>query len=243
MIHLKLDATDSTNSYLKDLVREGKPRNWTVVSARQQTRGRGQQGAFWFSDIDKNLTFSILIMDTGLRATEQFLLNCAVSIGMLKVLKSLNIPRLKVKWPNDIMSGSSKLAGILIENSLIRDSIAHSIVGIGLNVNQDLFPAELAGAVSMKERTGEHYNLEDLLDRLITHIKEEMLSLETSQFEKLRSEYAENMYRKNAPSMFKLPGGKPFVAEIRGVTNSGLLILRDEDGKDAHYAHKEVEYL
>ena len=243
MIHFKLDATDSTNSYLKELVREGVPRNWTVVSTRQQISGRGQQGAIWFSDTGKNLTFSILIKDVGLKATDQFLLNCAISHGIFKIMKAREIPRLKVKWPNDIMSGSSKLAGILIENSLINDSIAHSIVGIGLNVNQEEFPPYLPDAISMKKRTQEHYDLDEILEALVGSIKEEIELIESGQYETLRTNYTERMYRRNAPHMFRIPGGEPFMAQIKGTTEKGLLVLKKEDGTLAHYAFKEIEYL
>lgn len=243
MIHFKLDATNSTNSYLKELVREGELHNWTVVSAREQTRGRGQQGASWFSDEAKNLTFSVLINDTGLKATDQFLLNCAISTGMFRVLKSYEIPRLKVKWPNDIMSGSSKLAGILIENSLINDRIAYSIVGIGLNVNQEEFPSDLPYATSMKQRTRKHYNRDELLEELIESFKREIDLIRSGQYVLLRKNYTEQMYRRKTPRMFRTPGGQPFMAQIEGTTEKGLLILSKEDGSIAHYAFKEIEYL
>jgi BirA family biotin operon repressor/biotin-[acetyl-CoA-carboxylase] ligase len=243
MIHFKLDATNSTNSYLKELVHEGVPRNWTVVSAREQRQGRGQQGAVWFSDKSKNLTFSILIKEVGLIASDQFLLNCAVSNGIFKAMQTYETPRVKVKWPNDIMSGSSKLAGILIENSLVSDRITHSIVGIGLNVNQDEFPPYLPDAVSMKQRTGKNYNLDAILESLVKSIKLEIGLIETGQYEALRQNYAEHMYRRNSPHMFRVPFGQPFLAEIRGATDKGLLILRKEDGSESNYAFKEIEYL
>ena len=243
MIHFKLDATDSTNSYLKELVREGVPRNWTVVSTREQIQGRGQQGAVWFSDTGKNLTFSILIKKTGLKASDQFLLNCAVSHGIFKVMQAFEIPRIKVKWPNDIMSGSSKLAGILIENSLVNDRITHSIVGIGLNVNQEGFPSYLPHAVSMKQRTQKNYDLDAILESLVESIKEEIGLIEMGQYETLRLNYAEHMYRRNVPHMFRVPSGQPFLAEIMGTTDKGLLVLRTEDGSEANYAFKEIEYL
>ena len=243
MIHFKLDATDSTNSYLKELVREGAPQNWTVVSTGQQMQGRGQQGAAWFSDTGKNLAFSILIKEIGLKASDQFLLNCAVSQGIFKALQAFDVPRLKVKWPNDIMSGSSKLAGILIENSLVSDRITHSIVGIGLNVNQEEFPPYLPDAVSMKQRTKNHYNLNAVLEALVESIKVEIGFIETGQYETLRANYNEHMYRRNVPHMFRVPSGQPFLAEITGTTDNGLLALRKEDGSEAHYAFKEIEYL
>lgn len=243
MIHFKLDATDSTNSYLKELIREGESQNWTVVSTSEQTRGRGQQGAVWFSDAGKNLTFSILIKGIGLKARDQFLLNCAISHGIFKVMDACEIPRLKVKWPNDIMSGSSKLAGILIENSLINDNIAQSVVGIGLNVNQEEFPSSLPYAVSMKQLTQQHYALDGILEQLVGSIKAEIGLIENGKYEILRANYQQHMYRRKSAHMFRMPGGDPFMAQIQGTTESGLLILRKEDDSLAHFAFKEIEYL
>ena len=243
MIYLKLDATDSTNSYLKDLIRNGDPVNWTVVSTSEQRQGRGQQGASWFSSRDKNLTLSILIRDTGLKASDQFLLNCAVSNGIHRVLEKHGIPRLKVKWPNDIMSGALKLAGILIENSLMHDRISHSIVGIGLNVNQDHFPLDLPQAVSMRQLTGKEFDLELILAELVESIKDQVALIESKQYDTLRRDYSKNMFRREIPHMFRVPGGASFIAKIEGTTDQGLLILRKEDESLSYFAFKEVEYL
>ena len=141
------------------------------------------------------------------------------------------------------MSGSSKLAGILIENSLVNDRITHSIVGIGLNVNQEEFPSYLPHAVSMKQRTQKNYDLDAILESLVKSIKLEIGLIETGQYEALRQNYAEHMYRRNSPHMFRVPSGQPFLAEIRGTTDKGLLILRKEDGSESNYAFKEIEYL
>ena len=141
------------------------------------------------------------------------------------------------------MSGASKLAGILIENSLINDRIAHSIVGIGLNVNQEEFPSSLPNAVSMKQLTQKHYALDGILEKLVGSIKAEIGLIESGKYEILRANYQERMYRRNSAHMFRIPGGDPFMAQIQGTTASGLLILRKEDDSLAHFAFKEIEYL
>ena len=243
MIHLKLDATDSTNSFLRELIREGSPESWTVVSAQRQTQGRGQQGSYWFSDESKNLTFSILIKDLGIRAKDQFLLNCAVSNGIFEALKAYGVPRIKVKWPNDIMSGSSKMAGKLIENSLMQDLISHSIVGIGLNVNQENFPEELPSAVSLFQLIGNTFDLDQVLSALVSSIQKEVKLITEGRGGVLRSKYEDVLFKRNIPHMFRLPGGRPFVGRILGVSDKGLLVLQKEDESIAHYAFKEIQYL
>ena len=243
MIHLKLDATDSTNSFLRELVRDGNPKNWTIVSTQRQTQGRGQQGADWFSDEFKNLTFSILVKDLTVKAKDQFLLSCAVSVGLFNALEQFGLPRLQVKWPNDIMSGSSKIAGILIENSVMNEYISHSIVGIGLNVNQDRFPEALPGAASMLQLTNRAYDLDQVLKVVVEAVRLEISALEEGDSEILHSDYEKVLYRRNRPAMFRKPGGEPFLGQILGVTGSGMLVIKNEAGSLGHYAHKEIKYL
>lgn len=243
MIYLKLDATDSTNSFLRKMVLEGNAVNWTVVSAVTQTQGRGQRGAQWFSDQNKNLTFSILIRDYGIKARDQFLLNCAVSNAIYRVLDGYGVPRLKVKWPNDIMSGSSKLAGILIENTIMNDEISHSIIGIGVNVNQEKFPKELASAVSLLQLKGRTFDLEDLMKDLARNIQEEFQLVDDGRSEELRNSYENVLFKKNVPHMFRVSGGNPFMGRILGISKDGLLSVEKEDKRVVQYAFKEIEYL
>ena len=114
---VKLDAIDSTNDFLKDLVRQQNVENFTVVTAENQTKGKGQMGAVWNSEIGKNLIMSVLIKDFLFNSKDVFNLNIAVSLAVIKSLERLEIPNLSIKWPNDIMSGDKKIGGILIENS------------------------------------------------------------------------------------------------------------------------------
>ena len=243
MIHRKLDATDSTNSFLRELMRNEQLQSWTVVSTEQQLAGRGQQGASWFSDSSKNLTFSILIKEEQLKAKHQFLLNCAVSIGIYKALNRYGVPRLKVKWPNDIMSGTKKLAGILIENSVMNENIAHTIVGIGLNVNQESFPKDLPAAVSLQQLLKTKTNRDELLTEIVTSIKSEFQLVREGEGLILRSNYQNLMYRINAPHMYRIRSKQQIIGKILGVSDGGLLILEKEDESVSFYGFKEIEYL
>ena len=167
---LKLDATDSTNLYLRDLLRSENPLDYTVVVAEKQLKGRGQMGAVWQSKGGKNLTFSVLKIFYALSVQHQFVLNIAVSLAVIDALNEFSVPNVKVKWPNDIMSGSMKICGILIENVLKGDKVGHSIIGIGLNVNQTDF-AELDKASSLKAITGHDFNLDELLQMILERIR------------------------------------------------------------------------
>src|SRR5690606_34414076 len=167
---IKLNATESTNVYLKNLALEEELEDFTVVVARKQLKGRGQIGTKWESEVGMNLTFSILKNNVDLPVADQFLLNMGVSLAIFDALRQLYVPDLSVKWPNDILSGHFKICGILIENVLSGTMIQTSIIGIGLNVNQLNF-GDLSQASSLKLILGRTFDLDELLHSVVGHIK------------------------------------------------------------------------
>ncbi len=136
---IKLDAIDSTNEFLKGLANKQEVDNYTIVTAKNQTKGKGQMGSVWNTESGKNLIMSILVKDFLSDINRLFDLNIAVAVAVHSVLKEMDIPELSIKWPNDIMSYNKKIGGILIENSIKSDATFSSIVGLGLNVNQTNF--------------------------------------------------------------------------------------------------------
>ena len=167
---IKLDATPSTNSYLKRLMKEKKAEDFTVVVCAYQEQGRGQKGNSWISEKGKNLTVSILRLLPSFEVHQAFLLNSLMSLVIYEVLSEFSVPDLTVKWPNDIMSGNQKICGILIENTLQGNFIKQSVLGFGLNVNQEYFEG-LPHASSLKLKTGKEYDLDFLLDKILERIK------------------------------------------------------------------------
>ena len=145
---IRLDETESTNSYLKKVVKEERPEEGTLVIADFQTGGRGQMGNSWFSSKGDNLLFSLLVYPAQVKANEQFIISRIASLAIKNTL-DLFIDDIRIKWPNDIYWQDKKIAGILIENDLQGDVIDNSVIGIGLNINQEKFPAELPNLVSL----------------------------------------------------------------------------------------------
>jgi len=113
---IKLDAIDSTNEFLKGLSSKQQLENFTVVTAENQTKGKGQMGSVWDSEAGKNLTMSVFVKDSLSDVNQIFKLNIGVALAVIEALETFNIPNLMIKWPNDIMSYNFKIAGILIEN-------------------------------------------------------------------------------------------------------------------------------
>jgi len=238
---IKLNATDSTNTYLKDLLAETRLADYSVVIAKNQTQGKGQRGEKWLSEKGKNLTVSILKLKPKVALERQFLLNTIVSLSLIKTLEGYNVPNLAVKWPNDILSGHHKIAGILIENIIKSQHIESSVIGVGLNVNQKSFNG-LPKVTSLKTILGRSLNLEELLSNLLQNIKYYFTAFENSGEELLNSKYETYLFRKDKPSTFQLPDQSLLTGIIRGVTASGKLLLETEE-TTAAYGLKELRLL
>jgi len=239
---IKLDATDSTNAYLKNVMQTEVLDDFTTVIANQQLKGRGQVGAAWHSERGKNLTISVLKRFNALNARRQFILNMAVSLAVYNTLKELQITNLSIKWPNDILSGNKKICGILIENVMQEQFISFSIIGIGLNVNQLSFPG-LKSATSIKLQSGRTIVLDELLDQLLNELKKILSGLEDIKFAKIKEAYEDYLFRKDKPSTFKNIENQLFTGYIRGISDSGKLRLEIEDHILQEYDLKEIQLL
>lgn len=238
---IKLDATDSTNDYLKLLAKETELENYTIVIANEQTKGKGQMGAKWISEPGKNLTMSILIKDVQINYQNIFDLNVAMSCALMRVLFMMNIPDTTIKWPNDIMSGTKKMAGILIENTIKPDGSINVVVGIGFNLNQTNFK-NLPQATSLQCITGKTYIVEEMAILFGASIKLFMtaLSMDPKSLWKL---YDGALYKKNYPSPFEDKQGNRFMGVIKKVTPEGKLEVLLKDGNKKHFEVKEIKML
>lgn len=240
---VKLDAINSTNNYLKEMVKNDAAKSWTVVTAEYQTSGRGQRQTIWESDKGKNLITSILVEFDTLNIANQFYLNCAVSNAVFNTLKEYEVPDLKVKWPNDIMSVGKKICGILIENTLRNEWINQSIIGIGLNVNQEMFSKNVPNAISMKNQLKEEINRDGLLIKLVDALKIQIELLKNGSFEELHQNYESNLFQKNTVATYQNTQKLSFQAKIIGVNQKGELQLENLDKTVKSYQFKEVTYL
>ena len=239
---IKLNAIESTNSYLKDLMLGTTLENYTVVVAENQTAGRGQMGANWEVESGKSLTFSVLIRLSKAKVVHQFYFNMCVSLACAKVLKRHTSATVKVKWPNDIMAEKDKIAGILIENSIRGQKIISSVVGIGLNVNQVSFPKHLEGVTSLSKIEKIPFDKENLMDELLHELKSQMHYFETEQFEMIKEEYLNFLFEFNKPRMFEITSGEQFLGKIIDVNSAGQLVIETEDKETRKFEIKEIKF-
>ncbi len=239
---LNLDETESTNTYLKKLVKEERPEEGSFVIADFQTGGRGQMGNSWFSSKGDNLLFSLLIYPAGVKANEQFIISRIASLAIKNTLDHFTND-IRIKWPNDIYWKDCKIAGILIENDLQGDTIDNSIIGVGLNVNQQDFPAELPNPVSLRQITGSEYDKQYILDIFTREFFLLYREMQNEGMHPIEDEYMLDLYRINDYYWFEDANGR-FRAKIVNVLPAGHLVLQTLDtNEERKYAFKEVQFV
>ena len=239
---IKLSAIPSTNTFLKELSATENLPEFTIVVAENQQEGKGQRGSNWVSEVGKNLTFSVLVKNFTTKHDSIFVLNILVANALLNTLNKFQIPNVSIKWPNDILSGKKKVAGILIENSFKSANEITSIIGIGLNVNQTNFE-NLPLASSLAIVTNTLFDKDQLLTEIVTEIKLLLEKLTTSNTDFLWKTYHQNLFMKGKVASFQVGNEKPFSAVIQGVSTEGKLLLLQEDDLVHEYDIKEIKLL
>ena len=240
---IKLLAVDSTNSFMKTMVSNSEPLpEGTVIMAENQYQGRGQVEGKWHAEPGKNLTFSIILYPSFLPPGDQFKLNMAVSVGIQTALGAVIGSGLSVKWPNDIYFGDKKLGGILIENIISGSKIKASVIGIGINVNQEVFENDLVTrAGSICQILQKNVDLIPLLAQICSHIEVAYLKLRAGKYLTIRKEYLDYLYRLNVSANYR-QNGEIIKGKIIDVSDKGLLSMETEKGI-MQYNFKEIEFV
>ena len=238
---LWLPACPSTNSEAHQLLRENRASDGCTVITDDQTAGRGQRGNTWEAAPGENLTLSVVWLPTFLVASEQFALSQAVALGVYDWAQALlpDAPQLRLKWPNDLYFGAKKLGGILIENSLSGLKIQSSVVGIGMNVNQQHFAVPTA--TSLGALTGRHFQREALAAALLECLERRYLQLRAGQVSTLRHDYLAALYRYQEYHDYEV-AGRPVRGQIVGVEADGRLAV-EIAGQVQRFGLQEIRYL
>lgn len=238
---IELASVSSTNTYVKDLLANGKPIEGTVIMAYAQTEGRGQPGSSWLSEPGKNLTVSYIFYPVFLGAPMQFYLNMAVALAVKDCCEFLLNDEVKIKWPNDVYVGNCKIAGILLENTISSTNISSAIAGIGLNVNQTEFDTSLPNPTSLRLIKQKEFDLKETLHTLSAFLEKYYLQLRQQHFNFLEKAYTTSLYRYQQTHEFR-KGDKIIRGEINGVSKEGKLIIHSS-GREMRFGFKEVEYV
>ena len=238
LIHL--NETRSTNETLTQLCSQGPVADFTVIQADHQTAGKGQRGNHWEAAPGRNLLFGFVFHPLFMEARSQFLLSKMVALAMKQTLDAY-CEGIRIKWPNDIYWHDRKLCGILIENILDGSSVAHCIVGIGLNVNQEAFESDAPNPVSLRQISGRELDRSEILDQFMQRIQSYYGRLVRGEYDLLNTRYFESLYRTDALYPFTDEHGD-FEGRIHHVEDDGHLLLVDGKGHLRRYAFKEVKY-
>jgi len=240
-----LPECHSTNDIAAGLLEDSNIPEGTVIITSHQTHGRGQRGNTWQTEPGQNLTFSVIVKPAFLSIDQQFGLNIAVSLAVHHFLLQYVPHYLSIKWPNDIYWKSWKLGGILIENTVQGTGIVHSVIGIGLNINQKTFSGELRAsslALATPASTQEDaYTLEILLNELLVFLETYYLKLRAGNIDSLKSHYLQNLLGYAESRLFR-SGGIVFEGVIIGVEDSGKLLVEKDNGIRS-FSFKEIDFL
>jgi BirA family biotin operon repressor/biotin-[acetyl-CoA-carboxylase] ligase len=232
-----LKQVNSTNELLGQLLRENALTEGYTIRTDFQTSGKGQMGNFWESDAGKNLLFSILLYPSKIQVEEQFILSQIVSIAIKSVLDRY-AEGFSIKWPNDIYYRDKKIAGILIENSIQGGNLKHSIVGVGLNVNQKIFRSDAPNPISLRQIIGRRVARKSILEEIYSAILSMYYVLDKEEIRKL---YFQQMYRNMGYYLFEADNFT-FEAMIKSVNYDGRLELCTRDNELRSFYFKEVAF-
>jgi len=236
-----LKEVESTNNYANQLLLTKAAEEGTAVLTQFQSKGKGQQGNSWESEPGKNLLASYIFQPKFLKAADQFYLSKAVSLALTDLLAEESI-EVSIKWPNDIYTGEKKIAGILIENTIMGQNLYTSVAGIGLNLNQTVFISDAPNPVSLSQLTRMNYDVEVFADKLWDKLNMRYNQLKSGNFKAVDSDYLDRLFRFREWA-FYAKQGEVFEARIIEIGQFGQLMLEQKDGTKTAHLFKEVEFV
>lgn len=237
---IDLDTVDSTNNYAANMLKLSSPPAGTVITAQEQTHGRGQRGSTWLAFKGDNLLASIIVYPKFLSPEETFMLSRITALAIRESLEAFTEKDVYIKWPNDILVDDKKICGILIEVNWSDFKIQSAIIGFGINVNQEKF--EFPKATSLKNLLGHYIPISEIQKSIISYFDQWYSQLESGKSDFIKSEYQKHLFRKNQLSSFIFEDRK-ITATIQGVNHLGHLQLIDSDGNHLSADLKQIAML
>ena len=209
-----------------------------VVTANFQSGGNGQRGKDWESNPSENLLLSV-VTEPKIKLDEQSLISKIVALSVCDLLKNLGIEA-KIKWPNDILVNKQKIAGILMQNKLQGNQITHSVIGLGFNVNQLVFKHYFPKATSLRLHLNKEYEVLEIQEQFLSFLSTRLIRLKKGENQK--NEYLKALFLKDTPAAFEIDN-KQFMGIIKGVSESGKLLIQLEDDSITAFENQQVKYL
>jgi len=243
--YIHLADVDSTNNYVANMVRKGNIESGTVVSADFQQDGRGQRATKWQSMLAQNALFSVYLKWDKFTAADQFQISMLTALVIAETLEQFGLQKIEIKWPNDIHADNQKIAGILIENELNGNMINSSILGIGLNVNQIQFDAQLK-ATSMKLETGQFFVVQFVIQAIASKLMHKLneLQSENNIYPTIKKDYLNKLkgYQKQA-MIFNNLSKKSYRIKVLDVSKTGQLLASNEQNQLESFDIKDIVWM
>lgn len=221
---IELRQVESTNNYAMGMIHARMAQHGTCVFAHRQTAGKGQRRKEWVSGAGTDIILSIIVEPFRLAPAQQFSLSMAVAVGVYRFFNHYAIAETSIKWPNDLYWRDRKAGGILIENVIKGHQWQWAVIGIGINLNQTIFPEMERCPVSLKQITGKTYDTVAMAKDLISYLEKAFEQLITDE-PFIREQYTSLLYRLNQPVHFR-QGARSFTGIVSGVASTGELIVK-----------------
>lgn len=233
------DHLESTNTYLMKKLSSGQA-HASCVAANLQTNGRGRRGRSWQAGLGASLTFSLLWrFQCGASALSG--LSLAVGVALVRTLHSFGISQAQLKWPNDVLIGREKLAGILIELQGDMEGPSNAVIGVGINLN---LPASLKLQIDqpvtdLASVAPQTINPNELLGVLLKHLAEVLGNFEQQGFARVRAEWIDHHAYHQQPVKMLHPDGRETIGTVIDVAEDGILLVRTAQG-DQRFSSGEI---
>ncbi|MDP1657932.1 MAG: bifunctional biotin--[acetyl-CoA-carboxylase] ligase/biotin operon repressor BirA [Methylotenera sp.] len=224
------DYLESTNTYLMKKLSSGQA-HASCVAANLQTNGRGRRGRTWQAGLGASLTFSLLWrFQCGAAALSG--LSLAVGVSLIRTLHHFGITQAQLKWPNDILIGQEKLAGILIELQGDMEGPSTAVIGVGINLN---LPAKIKQqidqpAIDLASAAPQTINPNELLGVLLNHLADVLRSFEQQGFTSLRDEWTKHHAYHHQQVRMLMPDGREILGVVQNITEDGNLLVETASG-------------
>jgi BirA family biotin operon repressor/biotin-[acetyl-CoA-carboxylase] ligase len=239
---VEFEEVNSTNSIAQKLLSEGRLVEGSVIIAQFQRHGKGFGSNAWESLPGKNLLMSMVLYPSFIEPAKQFLLHKISSLAVMETVRFFTqSENIFIKWPNDIYSGNKKIAGILTKNIISGSSIVSSVIGIGLNVNQDRFSENLPNPISLKIIAGRELEIRQVLNQLCKKMRYFYNLLQKNEILLIDDLYLQSLLNLKVEAKYRADG-EIFMGEIQDVTDFGRLQVR-HGNRIREFDIKEIEYL
>ena len=233
---LVFDSIDSTNAEALRAIERGRAAPFLVLAERQ-TAGRGRRGRKWVSPFAENVYYSLVLrIEGGMRQLEG--LSLVVGLAVMHALRELGVSAAGLKWPNDVLVGQKKIAGILLE--LVGDpaDVCHVVLGVGINVNMQMTDEVDQQWTSMRLETGKVFDRNQMVAVLSEKLQGYLHRHQVEGFSAIQSEWEQNhLWQGRAVSL--IAGVNQVDGEVLGIDKQGALRLK-VDGVEKNFSGGEL---